>query len=171
MKPTQPLLLLAALLAAYGPAANAVQFNTEALQNMQQQGQQIVEDAKALRTFTLPTGMCLHLKGDLTKAGSNVVIENCKADLNNQKWRFDDAGRLVNQGGLCLGVAGDATKPGANAVIQQCSDGKQQKWKLDDSKRLVNDLDKCLNAVGDAKTPGGNVVSTNCNRMPNQIWN
>jgi hypothetical protein len=163
--------LIAALVAIYLPGARAVDFNTEALKAMQEEGLKIVEESKNLRAYKLPTGKCLHVAGDVTKPGANLVIHNCNPNLANQKWRFDDQGRLVNQGGKCVGVAGDPTKPGANVRMQNCVAAKAQRWRQDDKKRLVNGLNKCLHAVGDAKTPGGNVVTTNCNASPNQVWN
>ena len=161
---------IASMMVVYLPGAGAVEFNTEALKAMQEEGHKIVEESKALRAYKLPSGKCLHVGGDVTKPGTNLVITNCKPDLKNQKWRFDDQGRLVNQGGKCVGVAGDPNKPGANALMQNCGAAKAQQWKHDDKKRLVNGVNKCLHAAGDAKTPGGNVVTTNCKLPPNQIW-
>ena len=163
--------LIAALTAVYLTGAGAVEFNTDALKAMQEEGHKIVEESKGLRAFKLPTGKCLHVAGDVAKPGANLVIQNCNPNLNNQKWRFDDQGRLVNQGGKCVGMAGDPSKPAANALMQNCVAAKAQQWKQDGKKRLVNGLNKCLHAVGDAKTPGGNVAVVNCNASPNQVWN
>lgn len=163
--------LVAALVAVYGPGAGAVDFNTDALKAMQEEGHKIVEESKGLRAFKLPSGMCLHVAGDVNKPGANLVIHNCNPNLANQKWRLDDQGRLVNQGGKCVGVAGDPKKPGANALMQNCVVAKVQQWKHDDKKQLVNGFNKCLHAAGDAKTPGGNVVTTNCHASPSQVWN
>ena len=156
-----------ALLALYLPGAGAVDFNTDALKSMQEEGHKIVEESQGLRTFKLPKGQCLHAAG---AAGANLVINKCNSKSNNQKWRFDDKGRLANQNGACVGVAGDPSKPGASAVLQNCSGAKFQQWKQDGKKRLVNGVNKCLEAAGEAK-PGGNVVAAACSDSPNQVWN
>lgn len=156
------------LLALYLPGAGAVDFNTDALKSMQEEGHKIVEESQGLRSFKLPSGQCLHAAG---AAGTNLVINKCNPKSNNQKWRFDDKSRLANQNGACVGVAGDASKPGASAVMQKCSGAKFQQWKQDGKKRLVNGIDKCLEAAGDPKSPGGNVVTTACSDSPKQVWN
>jgi len=163
-------LLLTGLLLGYLPAAFCVTFNTDALKSMQQEGHKIAEQAKGLRAFSLPNNKCLHAAGNIGKAGTNVEFQDCKAESNNQKWRFDDQGRLVNQGGKCLGVSGDPNKAGADVLLQDCSGAKAQQWKQDDKQRLVNGVGKCLNAVGDAKSVSGNVVSNTCKEIPNQRW-
>jgi len=163
-------LLLTGVLIGYVPAALCVSFNTDALKSMQQEGKKIAEQAKALRAFALPNNKCLHVTGDLRKAGANVGFQDCNADSNNQKWRFDEQGRLANQGGKCLGVAGDPNKPGASAVLQDCGAAKAQRWTQDGKQRLVNGVGKCLHAVGDGNTVAGNVVTTNCGEAPNQVW-
>lgn len=157
-----------ALLALYLPGAGAVDFNTDALKSMQEEGHKIVEESQGLRTFKLPSGQCLHAKG---QAGTNLVVNKCKPKSDNQKWRFDDKGRLASQGGACVGVAGDANKAGASAVMQKCSGAKFQQWRQDGKKRLVNGLGKCLEAAGDPKSPSGNVVTAACSDAPNQVWN
>lgn len=163
-------LLLTGVLLGYVPASLAVTFNTDALKSMQQEGHKIAEEAAALRAFKLPNNKCLDAAGDLRKAGANVEFHDCNADANSQKWRFDDKGRLVNQGGKCLGVAGDPNKPGANALLQDCGGGEAQQWKEAIKQHLVNGVGKCLNAVGNAKTVAGNVVTTTCRDVPNQVW-
>lgn len=169
--------LLAGLLAVYLPGALAVDFNPEALKAMQDKGKQIVQEAKAaeetkaMRPFVLPGGKCLHVAGNPTKPGANLVIQNCNPEVVRQKWRFDEQGRLVNPAGLCVGVQGDPNKPGANAILQNCGPQAFQRWTRDDKNRMKNNRNKCLHAVGNANTPGGNVVTTNCNKAPNQVWN
>lgn len=156
------------LLALYLPGAGAVDFNTDALKSMQEEGHKIVEESQSLRSFKLSSGLCLHANG---QAGANLVVNKCDPKANNQKWRFDDKGRLASQGGACVGVAGDASKPGASAVMQKCSGAKFQQWKQDGKKRLVNGLDKCLEAAGDARSPGSNVTTAVCSDSPKQVWN
>lgn len=163
-------LLLTGLMLGCLPVAHGVTFNTDALKSMQQEGHKIAEQAKALRAFKLPNNKCLHAAGNLGKAGTNVEFHDCNPDSKNQQWRFDDQGRLVNQGGKCLGVAGDPNKPGANVLLQECGGAKAQQWTQDDKQRLVDGVGKCLHAAGDAKSVSGNVVTTNCKEIPNQRW-
>jgi hypothetical protein len=162
--------LWGALLAAYLPAAGAVDFNTDALKSMQEEGHKIVEEEKGLRTFSLAGGKCLEASGEPGKPGANLVVKSCNAKSDSQKWRFDDQGRLVSHGGTCVGVSGEAGKPGANAVMQKCGGAKSQQWQHDGKKRLVNGLKKCLQAAGDPKKPGPNVVTDACGDSPNQVW-
>ena len=163
-------LLLTGVLLGYLPAAVSVTFNTDALKSMQQEGHKIAEQAKALRAFKLLNNKCLHAAGNLGKAGTNVEFHDCNADTNNQKWRFDGEGRLVNQGGKCLGVAGDPKKPGANVLLQDCGGAKAQRWREERKDHVANGANRCLHAAGTAKTVAGNVVTMDCKDIPNQVW-
>ncbi len=161
---------LAGLLALYLPAAMAVEFNTDALKSMQEEGEKQLQEEKSMRTFRLSTGLCLHAAGEPGKPGANLTVDKCDGKSNRQKWRLDDEGRLASQAGTCVGVAGEAKKPGSNAVLQNCGSAKAQQWKLDGKGRLVNGLGRCLEASGDGKKAGGNVVSAECKESPTQVW-
>ncbi len=103
-------LFLAGLLALYFPAAMAVEFNTDALKSMQEEGEKQLQAEKSMRAFKLSTGLCLHAAGEPGKAGANLTINKCDGKSNRQKWRLDDQGRLESHGGTCVGVAGEATQ-------------------------------------------------------------
>lgn len=160
----------AGLLAAYLPHATAVDLNTDALKTMQQQGHKIVEESRDWRSFSLANGQCLQVGGPTDKVGAKLLLRKCNARSDNQKFRFDEQGRLASVGGTCVGVAGDANKPGANAVMQACGGASFQGWKQDGNKRLVNGLGKCLQAAGKPEEPNGNVITNNCNQAANQVW-
>lgn len=147
---------------AAGSAVQAASFNTEAMKNMQQQGQNMAAQAMATKAYKLPSGKCLQTQGDPAKAGAGVATADCNESAG-QKWRLDDKGRLVNQAGKCLGLSG------ANPALQDCSEATTQKWKPDDKSRLVSGGGKCLAAVDPTKA-GAPVQAMDCNTTPNQVW-
>jgi len=159
----------AGLLAVYLPGAAAVEFNTDTLKSMQEEGHKIVAEETGWRTFRLPTGKCLHAGGEPGKVGANLKIQNCDPQSNNQKWRLDGQARLVSHGGTCVGVVGNVGTPGANAVMQSCGATKSQQWRLDGKKRLVNGFNSCLQAADPTK-PGANVAAAACSGSPGQVW-
>ncbi len=164
---------LTALLGLFATGALAVDLNTDALKAMQQEGLDIVEQAKSWQSFELDVGeggQCLQIAGPPNKVGANIVLRNCNKNAKNQQWTFDEDSRLVSHGDTCIGVAGNAGKPGANVVTQECSGQNHQKWRLDAQNRLHNELKKCLQAAGKPGEPSGNVISQNCGGSPNQVW-
>ena len=165
----KPGYIAALLLAVSATAALAVDFNTDALKAMQEEGHNIVDQEKGLRAFKLKSDLCLHAaKPD--KAGSKLQVAKCKAKSNNQKWQFDDKGRLATRGGVCLGVGGDAKEAGAKAALQKCGGAKHQRWKMDDKSRLVNDLGMCLQAAKKGTKAGAGLESRPCNKSDAQKW-
>jgi hypothetical protein len=152
---------MAGLLALYLPGASAVDFNTDALKSMQEEGHKIVAEEQGLRAFKLAGGHCLH-DSNPGKAGAAVVTRKCNGKSKNQKWRLDDAGQMVGQGGNCLAWPG---KAGAGVVTQKCGSSKAQKWQLDKKQRLTNGSGQCLQASG------GKVTSAKCGNSPDQVWN
>ena len=154
--PMKQTYLLAVLLGLCAAGAAAIELNTDAMKKMQQEGHKILEEGQ--RSFKLPNGQCLQASGGKLASGK------CNKKAGNQKWRFDDKGRLVSQDGTCVSVAGGDKKPGAQAILQKCSGAKPQKWKVDGAKRLVNGLGTCLQAEG------GAVVTAKCSKSANQKW-
>ena len=150
--------LLAGLLGLCATGATAIELNTDAMKKMQAEGHKIVEQQQGARLLKLPNGQCLQA------AGANVVGAKCNGKASNQKWHFDDKGRLANQEGGCVSAQGGGNKPGANAIIQPCSGAGAQKWKLDGAKRLVNGQGMCLQANGNK------VVTAQCSKNANQKW-
>jgi hypothetical protein len=167
-QPTLTATLLALSLTAL-PSARAVEFNTEALKTMQKEGHEIVEQEKGLRAFQLASGLCLHA-AKTGKPGAKLQVAACKEKSDNQKWRFDDEGRLANQGGTCVGIAGNAKKPGAKAELQKCSGAAHQRWQVDNRQRLVNGLNLCLEAANNGKKAGAGLKSVACGDSPGQTW-
>lgn len=140
-------------------AALAIDLNTDAMKKMQEEGHKIVEqETQAERAFELPNGQCL------VAGGGNVVSAKCNDKAANQKWKFDDKGRLVASNGKCVAAAGGDNNPEANAVLQKCNNSPAQQWKLDNAKRLVNENDICLQAKGK------NVVTAKCSKAATQKW-
>lgn len=154
--------LAAGLLALYLPAAGAVDFNTDALKSMQEEGHQIVEEEMGMRAFKSASGQCLQ-DSNPGKAGAQVVTRKCNAKSSQQKWRFDDKGRLAAMGGTCLSAG---NKAGAGAVTQACGSSKSQQWQLDGKKRLANGAGQCLEGQKD-----GSVATAGCSDSANQVWN
>lgn len=144
--------------------ANAVDLNTDALKKMQEEGDKIIEQEKGMRMLRMANGNCLTAGGKPGQPGASVVAQKCNDKSNQQKWSFDEQGRLVSQGGTCVGTAGNATKPGTNAVLQNCAGNPQQKWALDKQKRIAGRAGLCLQANG------GNVVAAACSGANNQKW-
>ena len=151
--------LLAGLLGLCAATATAIELNTDAMKKMQEEGHKIAEQEQGQRALKLANGQCLEA------AGGTVAGAKCNGKASNQKWRFDDMGRLVNMEGSCVSVEGGGKAPGASAIAQPCGGSGAQKWKLDGAKRLVNAQGMCLQANGD------NVVTAQCSNNPNQKWN
>jgi hypothetical protein len=148
-------ILCASLLALYLPAAQAVDFNNDALKSMQKEGHKIVEAEQKSRAYALASGLCLQA------SGSALAASKCNSKSNNQKWYFDDQKRLVSHSGDCV----NATAAGAAAALQKCGSGKSQQWKHDGKQRLANGNKLCLQAGSDKK-----VVAAACGNSPDQVW-
>jgi len=146
---------LAALMVVLGPAANAVEFNTDALKSMQEEGHKIVAESKGARAYKASGGHCLDI------AGAALVIRACNAKAKTQMWNFDGQGRLVAHDGRCV----------TGSQLQKCGAAKTAKWKLDGQKRLANATMQCLQIQGNPPKPGAKVVAAACNKSPNQVWN
>ena len=146
---------LAALMVVLGPVANAVEFNTDALKSMQEEGHKIVAESKGARAYKAAGGQCLDI------AGAALVIRACNAKAKTQMWNFDGQGRLVAHDGRCV----------TGSQLQKCGAANTGKWKLDGQKRLANGAKQCLQIQGNPPKPGAKVVAAACNKSPNQVWN
>lgn len=127
--------LLIALAATLAAPAWAAKFNPDAMKSMQEQGLKVSEEAQGLAPLKA-VGKCLSAQSDNAKAGTGVSMAACK-DKSAQRWRFDDAGHLVNGGGLCLTVSGD------KAQLGDC--GGAAGWSQDGQGRITSG-GKCLTA-------------------------
>ncbi|MBN7797833.1 RICIN domain-containing protein [Parahaliea mediterranea] len=156
--------LLAGLLGLWVAGAAAIEFNTDAIKKMQEEGEKIMEEEKAFRAFKLPNGQCLQAAGNPSKAGVKLVSRKCNDKAQNQKWQFDKQGRLASHGGACVGLAGDGKEAGASAVLKNCGGAGDQKWSLDGAGRLHNKGGLCLEAQG------GQVQTAPCSKAANQKW-
>ncbi len=151
--------LLAVTLAVAAGSAYAIDLNTDALKKMQNEGNRILEEEKAAKSANSDLSFkqgnqCLQM------AGANVVRRQCNDKAKNQKWNFDDQGRLVGAGGTCVSIAANGSK----AVLQKCSGAAVQKWQLDGSKRLKNANNQCL------ESKGGQVMAADCGNDATQKW-
>ena len=146
---------LAALMVVLGPVANAVEFNTDALKSMQEEGHKIVAESKGARAYKAAGGHCLDI------AGAALVIRACNAKAKTQMWKFDGQSRMVAHDGRCVTAS----------QLQKCGAAKTAKWKLDGQKRLANAAMQCLQIQGNPPKPGAKVVAAACNKSPNQVWN
>ena len=147
--------LLVALMLALGPAANAVEFNKDALKSMQEEGHKMLEESRGTRTYKAPGGLCLDV------AGAGLVVNKCNAKAKNQMWYFDDQGSLVAGDGRCV----------TGSKLQKCGASKAESWKLDGQKRLASSVQKCLQVQGNPPKPGAEVVAGACSKSPSQVWN
>ena len=147
--------LLTAAAALLSATVQAVEFNTEALKTMQQEGHRIVEESQGGRAYRAANDFCLDVAGD------GMVVRKCNAGSNTQKWTMDGQNRLVAQDGRCV--------DGARLV--KCAGTKSQKWKLDGKNRLANHNNQCLQVQGHPPKAGAKVVAAQCNdKAPNQVW-
>lgn len=143
----------AALAALLVPSAMAVDFNTDALKSMQEEGHKIVEEAQG-KAYRTAGGLCLDV------AGGALAVKPCDANSKSQVWQIDGQGRLVAHDGRC--VAGDQ--------LQKCGSGNAQKWQVDGRGRLANGAKQCLQAQGNPPKAGAKVVGAACSKAPNQVW-
>ena len=118
---------------------------------------------------------CLDVESsEIDQDGGKVQIWEYHDGIN-QKWYFDDVGRLVNGGGKCLDVeSSEIDQDGGKVQIWECHDGINQKWYFDDVGRLVNGGGKCLDVYVDKKDDsikdGGKVQIWECHDGTNQRW-
>jgi Ricin-type beta-trefoil lectin domain len=134
--------------------ALAVEFNTDALKSMQEEGHKIVAESGSARSYKASNGQCLEAKG------SGLVIANCNGKNNNQKWTMDGNQRLVAHDGRCVG----------GAQLQKCGGSNAQKWTLDGSKRLASKDKKCLQPQGSPPKAGAKVIAASCSKSAHQVW-
>ena len=146
---------MAALTVVLGSAANAVEFNTDALKSMQEEGHRIVAESQGARAYKAAGGLCLDI------AGAGLVINKCNAKAKTQMWNVDGQGRLVAHDGRCV----------AGSNLQKCGASKAENWNLDGQNRLANAAKQCLQIQGNPPKPGAKVVAAACNKSPNQVWN
>ncbi len=146
--------LLAGLLAACIPTAQAVDLNKDAMKAMQQEGHKIVADSQGGRAFKTSNGLCLEV------AGGGLTVKKCNGKASGQKWRFDDKKRLVASNGKCV----DGGK------LKKCAGAPSQKWKLDGKKRLANNAKQCLQTQVTPPKSGTKVSAAACGKGGNQVW-
>lgn len=156
--------LWAGFLGLWVASTSAVEFNTDALKKMQQEGHKILEDQQGPRVFRLGNGNCLQPAGDAAKPGTNVALRKCDDKVKAQQWTWDSNGRLLSQAGTCLSKAGEPNQLQANAVLRACTGAKNQQWEQDGEGRLINGVGSCLQAEK------GNAVTRTCNQAPTQKW-
>ena len=144
----------AGLLALGIPAVEAVDLNKEALKSMQKEGHDIVAQAQGGKAYKTSNGLCLDA------ANGGLVVKSCKDKAQNQKWAFDDKGRLLAANGKCVD----------GARLKKCGGAASQKWSLNGKKQLANGKKQCLQTQGNPAKAGAKVVTTACSQAPNQKW-
>ena len=153
MKMPQTVTILAAMAVTF--SVQGVQFNTDAMKELQDKGVKMAEHADELHLLVVGDAAkeadaklnCLNVQGNSTKEGQGVKVAVCTDD-KNQMWRFDDQGRLVTAGDTCIGFKGDPAKPGTQLRTEKCAKGDRQVWELRDSGELVNAAGLCVDASG-----------------------
>jgi len=150
----KPVVIFSAFLLAASPFAGAVDLNKDAMKAMQQQGQNIVDEAADGRQYRAAGGLCLD-----SKKGA-LVVNKCSDKADSQKWKMDDKKRLLAHNKQCV----------ADTKLAKCGSGKNQKWKLDDKMRLVNETKKCLEVPGKSAKAGTLVVTATCSKAKGQVW-
>jgi hypothetical protein len=147
--------LVTALLAATATGAQAVEFNTDALKSMQEEGHKIVEEAQAGRAYKAAGDLCLDI------AGNGLVVRKCNAKARSQQWSMDGQGRLVAHDGRCV----------AGPQLAKCGAAKAQKWKHDGKQRLANQNNACLQVQSNPPQAGTRVVVAGCrDKAAAQVW-
>ncbi|REF00755.1 RICIN domain-containing protein [Thermomonospora umbrina] len=74
--------------------------------------------------------MCLAIGGGDTTQGKPAIQWHC-GNGNEQKWVYDDAGRLKNLATYkCLAVPDGSHQDGKGLVQWSCGSGNEQKWRL-----------------------------------------
>jgi len=147
------LFALAASALLVASVSHAGKFNPDAMAKMQQEGKKMAEQA-TLKPYRLPAGSCL-----TRNAGANSLsVQNCNG-APAQNWRFDQAGRFINQTGGCLRGAGP------NVTVAACGDGPGFKWVRSAKAGLKSVAGGCVTAVA-----GGQVGLRPCAAGPNQQW-
>ena len=136
--------------------ALAVEFNTDALKSMQDEGLRMVEESEGGRHYKAANNFCLDI------AGAGLVVRKCGEGSKSQKWITDSQGRLVAHDGRCV--------DGARLV--KCGGAKSQKWKLQDNKRLTNQNKQCLQVASHPPKGETKVTAAACNKKAAaQVWN
>ena len=148
------IIAVSAIGAAFIASAQAVDFNTDALKSMQEEGHKIVSESQGARSYQASNGQCLDFKGN------GLVLSKCSEKSNSQKWKRDDKNRLVAHNGRCIG----------GAQLQDCSNAKAQKWTHDAGYRLINQAKKCLQPQGNPPAAGAKVIVGNCSKSEHQVW-
>lgn len=134
--------------------ASAVEFNTDALKTIQQEGHKIAAEAQGGRAFKMGNGFCLDY------AGKALVLKKCKKSGSTQTWHFDGQSRLVASDGRCVN----------NAQLAKCGGGKNQKWTLDQQNRLANANGQCLQPQGNIPKNGAKLSVAKCSGAGHQVW-
>ena len=150
----KPAVIFSALLLAISPLAGAVDLNKDAMQAMQQQGQNIVDESQDGRWYRAAGGLCLDVKNSV------LVVNKCNEKADMQKWKMDDKSRLVAHSGQCV----------ASTALTKCGSEKNQKWQLDETMRLVNQTNQCLEVPGKSAKAGTPVVTAACSSSKGQVW-
>ena len=147
--------LFAAMVVFTATGAQAVEFNTDALKSMQEEGHKIVEEAQAGRAYRAAGGLCLDI------AGNGLVVRKCNAKSRTQQWSTDGQGRLVANDGRCV----------AGPQLAACGAAKAQKWKHDGKQRLANQNNMCLQVQSSPPQAGTRVVVAGCkDKAAAQVW-
>lgn len=150
----KPVVIFSAFLLAASPFAGAVDLNKDAMKAMQQQGQNIVDEAADGRHYRAAGDFCLDSKK------GELVVNKCSDKADSQKWKMDDKSRLLAHNGQCV----------ADTKLAKCGSGKNQKWKQDDKMRLVNQNKQCLEVPGKSAKAGTLVVTAGCSKSKGQVW-
>ncbi|WP_165954181.1 RICIN domain-containing protein [Seongchinamella unica] len=145
---------VSAMYLAFTAPAQAVEFNTDALKSMQEEGHKIVAESQGARSYKASNGECLDFKGN------GLLLAKCNDKKNSQNWTMDDKQRLVANNGRCIG--------GSN--LQECSNAKAQKWTHDGQQRLISNARKCLQPQGNPPESGARVVAGNCSKSDHLVW-
>lgn len=150
----KPHYLMMAMLLGGGLATQSqAQFNTDALNKMQQAGHKIVAESKGARAYKFGKDLCLDAAGGLS-------VNKCDARIRTQQWITDEKERLVSDNGQCL----------AAGRLAQCSTADIQIWEHDDKGRLANKAKQCLQVQGTPVRAGSKVVAAACSAAASQVW-
>lgn len=122
----------------------------------------------------LKDNFCIDI-GDSNKSDNSLVrMWDCE-NGDNQKFTFDDKGRLiVKHSNKCIDVRIGKTGKVENysRVIQnECNNSANQNWEYDDDQRLhLKGTSKCIDIPGSSKKKDSKLILWDCSNGDNQKW-
>ncbi len=107
---------------------------------------------------------------DFSGAPGTGVVTWRPGSALNQKWTFDESGRIAGWGGMCLDVYASGTQNGTPVLAYACHGGESQKFHVATNGEIRGIGDKCLTIENVSIADGARLVMWECNGGANQRW-